>query len=531
MTTNTLSRSITVKELFLGSLQLICVVCGVLQFFIDNRYDNLIPTVMVVVTSSMMIQYMRISESMTTHPLSSLALIGFTVSSQFGALITQSLDGAPFTHLLRAPMLTFSVLGGVHLIAIGTHWVYRHFKPFDNASHAIANHVVTPLGGHTIPPLLTVWILGGIGFLATASGGGQFGDVGGKFFAGLAFLIWLPFLIPIYHRIQGADYSDIKKQIPLIFSYAALIVALALLKNFRALMFGGPVQLFFIYLVHLCRTPNKVTRTMLQTVVGVIVILGLSMSSLSDLMTAMEIARAKRDSAAAREVVEETYKTFIDKDKLMRYRQSKEMASVLDLYDENYLHNPMLARFTETKFHDNMLYFASRMDDSARDEILENLGIRVLAILPQNILDALDIKLKKEKYVFSMGDLYLSLDTGSNMGGFVTGSIWADCLVVAGSWFPFLVSLMLMLTFIMLDSLSRFGPGLYISPVATCTIWHIYLYGVGGESLSFKLTQLIRDIPQKILLYAICFFLVTAMLKLFGIGNKATPPQELLSRQ
>lgn len=531
MMTTTLSRSITVKDLFLGSMQFICVICGVMQFFIDNRYDNLIPTVLVVVTSSLMIQYLRVSESMSTHPLSSLALIGFTVSSQFGALITQSLDAAPFTYLLRAPFLTFSVLGAVHLVAIGTHWVYRHFKPFDNASQFIAIHVVTPLGGHTIPPTLTVWLLGGIGFFATASGGGQFGDVGGKFFAGLSFLIWLPFLIPIYHRIQGTNYSDINKQIPLIFLYAAIIVALALIKNFRALMFGGPIQLLIIYLVHLCRTPNLVTRRMLKSVIAAIVVFGLSMSSLSDLMTAMEIARAKRDSASARDVVEETYKTFVDKDKLTRYRQSKEMASVLDLYDENYLHNPMLARFTETKFHDNMLYFASRMDDSERDEILDNLGIRLLAILPQNLLDALDIKLQKEKYVFSMGDLYLSLDTGSDKGGFVTGSIWADCLVVAGSWFPFLVAFMLMLTFIMLDSLSRFGPGLYISPIATCTIWHIYLYGVGGESLSFKITQLVRDIPQKALLYAICLFLVTAMLKLFGIGDKANATQELLSRQ
>jgi hypothetical protein len=520
------TQTITVKALFLGSMQVILLICAVLQLCIDSHYENLLPTAMVVVTSSLMVQYLRVSAAMTTHPVSSLALIGLTVSSQFGALLTQTLDGEAFTHLLRAPVLTFSMLASVHLVAIGSHWVYRHFSPLNDTSRFIANKVVSPMGGHAIPPVLVVWILGLIGLGATASGNGNFGDVGGKFIAGLFFLVWMPFLIPIYTGIQGQRYADMKKQLPMIVLFAAVIVAIALIKNFRAMMFVGPFQLAMVYLMHTCMVPTPVTRKMLKSVVGLILVLALAVSSLSDLMMAMEIARAKRETAKPKEVLEETYKNFNDKDMLSRYRQTKEMASVLQLYDENYLHNPMLARFTETKFHDNMMYFADRMNDSERDEIIYNLGVRLVSILPQNVLDLLEIKLKKEKYVYSMGDLYLSLQTGGNLGSYVTGSIWADCYVVAGAWFPVLVSVLMTLIFMVLDALGRFGPGLYISPVVTCTVWHIYLYGMGGDSLSFKVTQLVRDLPQKVILYTLCLFLVTALLKLLGLRMAATSVQQ-----
>lgn len=180
MLTKQPSTSITVKKLFLGSLQAICIVCGLLQFYIDSSYDNLIPAVLATATTTLMLQYLRASDSMTTHPVSSLALLGFTVSSQFAAMVTQSLDGEPFTRMLRAPLLTFSILGSVHVLAIGTHWVYRHFKPFDGTSRFIAERVVSPIGGHTIPPVGVIWVMGLFGLVSMAMGVGQFGDVSGK---------------------------------------------------------------------------------------------------------------------------------------------------------------------------------------------------------------------------------------------------------------------------------------------------------------------------------------------------------------
>jgi hypothetical protein len=57
-------------------------------------------------------------------------------------------------------------------------------------------------------------------------------------------------------------------------------------------------------------------------------------------------------------------------------------------------------------------------------------------------------------------------------------------------------------------------------------VWHIYLYGMGGDSLSFKVTQLVRDLPQKVILYTLCLFLVTALLKLLGLRMAATSVQQ-----
>jgi hypothetical protein len=514
MVTNTRSGKLTVKELFFNSLQLLCLACGLAQVFISNAYDNVIPTMVAVATTSAMLQYLRCSDAMTTNPLSSLALLGLTVSSQLAALIAQTLDATPFTELLRAPLRTFCILGIVHLLAILTHWVYRTFKPLTNASTFISDRFTGPLKIHTIPSPEAIWILAALGFLASAFGGGDFGDVGGKFLAGFIFLLWMPFLIPIYHELNGDTYCNIKKQATLIAIYALLIITLALIKNFRAMMFIGPLQYLFIILVHRCRKPTPINRSFLKGTIILMMVSAFSLTFLSDLMMAMELSRAKRDKVAASEMIALTYDSFTDKEELTRYRAAKDLASVLQRYDENYLHNPMMARFSETKFHDNMLYFADRMNDEDRQEIIKIMSHRIIAIIPQNILDFFEINVKKDQYVFSMGDVYLDLDTGAGKGGYATGSIWADCYTVGGLWSPLLACTFMLVSFIVLDSLSRFDAGHYISPVAFCTVWHIYLYGVGGESLSFKATQIIRDIPQKVILYALALFIVNSILKL-----------------
>ena len=122
--------------------------------------------------------------------------------------------------------------------------------------------------------------------------------------------------------------------------------------------------------------------------------------------------------------------------------------------------------------------------------------------------------------MFSMGDVHLNLMTGSEMGSFVTGSLWADVYALTGPFMPFVSAVLMLLTFIMLDSLTRLDSGHFISPAALCATWPIFVYGMGGESLAFKASLLLRDIPQRALLYALALALVTATLGLFGLGRK-----------
>ncbi len=515
----------TYRALFLGSFQVLTVLSVIAQMWIAPDADNMTAVMWVALSSSLMFQYLWHSDAMTDHPLSSLALLGFCASSQFVALVSQSVAGVAFIQYLRAPELTFMVLGIVHGVAVLAHHVFRHFKPLSDASRFLATRVYQPLNVHRIPRPAALWLLSIMGLVAFTLGGGGMGDVGGKFIAAFAFLVWTPFLIPLYHDMFGKSYCNLRRQAPLITAFALLIVVIALAKNFRALMFVGPLQLAFIFLLYKSRYRQMVSRRFIQVLMVGAVVMAMAIPVFSDLMVAMQIARADRDTASATEMLKATAEIFMDKSKMELYKRAGLASSELELYDERYLSNPMLNRFSETKFHDNMLFLGQNFRDDDRDNLIRNQIDKTIAIVPQNILDALEIKLNKNEYTYSNGDFYLNQRFGTRLGGYATGSIWADLYVMAGAWFPLATFALLLLVYILLDAFTLFGPGVFMSPAALCSTWHFYLYGIGGESVVSKLNQVTRGSLQLTLLYALCAFGVWLLLSLVKVPAFVDPKE------
>lgn len=511
----TQQQGLTLKTLLLNGMQLVCLICWLAQLLIDSSHDNLIPVTLVVASTSLVLQYLRLSQAMATQPLTSFTLLGFTASSQFVALVVQTTELAPFIQYLRAPTLTFTILAITHCAVVLAHFVYRNFTPLSGASNFIARKILSPINIHRIPTPAAIWLLASIGIFSILFGGGGFGDVGGKFLAGFAFLLWIPYLIPIYIKIVGPNYCIPRQQYALLILYTGGIVALAMIKNARAMLFAAPIQLTFLYVIESCRVPEPLSR---RVVTGLVIsaITGLMiMPSLSDMVIAMEISRAKRATASPTEMIQETFETFVDKNRIQQYREASRGRFIYTPYDETYLSNPLLSRFTETKFHDNMIYFGSLFDQSERDLLIANQIGKIQAIVPQNFYDLLGIKFQKRDYEYSSGDYYIYLDHGTDLGGYATGSIWADMYVIFGVWFPVFVFALMTIVFILTDANSRFGPGYFICPIALCAMWPLYLYGIGGESISFKINQITRGTIQPAALYALVVFVVYALLHMF----------------
>ena len=507
------------RTMVLGLLQGLALLSFIAQYFIEPDTTNMLCVGLVVLTSSLVFQYLWHTEAMTDNPLSSLALLGFTASSQYAALLTQTFSGTEFIQYLRAPELTFTVLAGVHVSVLLAHFVFRNFTPLRNASGFIGTHIYGPLNVHRVPTAMALWMFAPLGVAAFTLGGGAMGDVGGKFIAAFTFMVWMPFLIPLFHEVVGPHYCDIKKQIPLIVGYGLAIIVIALVKNFRAMMFVGPLQLLFIFIVYKCRHRQPVSRNLLKGIVLMALVGALAMPSLSDLMVAMQMARANREKATPAEMLRDTVDTFLDKQRLEQYRNTGATAYILDTYDERYLANPMLNRLSETKFHDNMLFLAQNFREDDRDALIDHLVGGLVGILPQNVIDFLDIKRNKNQFIYSNGDFYVNQRYGTKLGGYITGSIWADIHVLCGIWLPLAVFALGTLVFVLMDALTRFGPGVFISPAALCVTWHYFLYGIGGESIVAKVNQLTRGTLQGVLLYALAIYTIHFLLQLFRLST------------
>jgi hypothetical protein len=503
------------RALLLGTLQVMAALCFVAQLVIDPRADNLECVGLAVASSSLLLQYLWRSEAMTTHPLSSLALLGFTASSQLIALISQTLDGTAFIQFLRAPQLTFTVLAVAHVTAVLAHFAYRNFQPLSGATAFLAENLLAPLNIHRVPTPWAVWMLGGVGMVGHLAGGGATGDVGGKFLEGLSFMVWLPFMLPLFRDLLGASYVNLKAHLPLLVGWALVIAGMALAKNHRATVVIGPIMLALVFVVYKCRGQQLVSRRMIKGLGLATVAMALVMPQISDFFLAMQIARDKRGSVSQYEMATESLEKFMDKDTLERTREASVNNLSVELFDETYVSNVAISRFTETKFHDNMLFFSDYLNEFDRRDLVQMQVDRVIALIPQNLLDALEIRLKKDTLAYSNGDFYVNRAIGAPLGSYVTGSMWADLYAVAGLWLPVAAAILFLFVFIALDCLTRFGPGYFISPIALCTAYQIYIYGLTGESVFNKFAFVTRGTIQPILLYALLLAVTAFVLRLF----------------
>lgn len=493
------------SDLFFGLLQAICLLCVVCQIRIDSRVDNLNSVTLVALSSSLVFQYLWRSKTPRDYPISSLAILGLCITTQFAALVAQTLAWTSFIELLRWPLVTFGVLAALQVLAVSTHWVHRHLAVTNAISQFIASNVLAPIGALSTPPVNTLWIMGAIGLMAMATAGGvATGDVGGKAFQALSFMAYMPFLILIYHRSNGEAYCDIKKQGPLLLAYVALLVLVALVRNSRQLMAIGPVQACLIFLIYSFQDPTPITRRTMTRLVTLTVAASMSIVVFSDLAIAMVINRDKIEILTPRELIEETLRTLTDRPRIEQYQKAALDAAKFKRYDETYLASPVIARFSETKFHDNNIFVATTTTGAERQQIWDLTEDMLLATLPQPALDALDINIQKNNLRFTFGDFnrYLTEGPDGTLGGYATGSIWGHVIALFGlDWAPVVVVLILLSSYVVLDGFSRQSHGFDIAPMVMCSTWIIFIYGLGGESLVSHIGFYTRDLPQRLVLY------------------------------
>jgi len=489
------------------ALNALAVLAAVAQVFIEPVADNLIAVATVLGAALLTLQYLERSRGFDDAPVSSLALLGLCVTTQWTSLVAQTFAGIALVEGLQQPIRTFALLSGVQALAVAVHWIYRRFAPLQTLRGALTHGVLEPLGAFQplAPP--AVWMLGLIGAASVALGGNaETGDAGLKFLQALSFFAWMPVMIPLLYARHGRSYCVLAAQTPFLIGYAVLLMGIGMALNVRQLMLIGPIQLLLVLAIYGLRDRRPASGRMLMLMVASAIGAGAFTYAARDVATAMVVVREQKESLGPMQILEETLAALGDPGKLELYRDKELAASRAEMYDENYLDNPLLARFSETKFHDNMLSMLLRLNESERESIAEVTWIKIVAVLPQPVLDRLELGIDKERYEFSIGDYYRSLiESDQFFGGYATGSMWVDLLAVFGVWSPIVTIGLLLVLYVLLDMLSihdRDG-GLLLSAVAVCTAWAIFLYGLGAESISAKVTWIVRGLPEKILLYCI----------------------------
>jgi hypothetical protein len=494
----------TVRNAIFNLLIALTVLAVSLQFFIDPSIENVASSCIVLASSLTMLFYLRGTPALELHPLSSIAIFGFCMSTQLGALLVQTTAGTSLTRSLYTPLYTFGTLAFYQAIAVSMHVVFRFFSVRRPTDRRFVRGVLEWAGIYRTPSCGTLWYMGCLGLPTILFW--KYEGVVGRIATGFNFLAWAPYLIPIYAREAGESYCNIKLNRFLLVIYSGAFLVLGLAINARGIMFAGIATVGMLYLLIAMRSDALVTGSALKRL-GVVALILLAISGpLSDLTTSMVIARQLRGKVSAVTMIRTTLRIWRQPAVIASYRASSGVAVRFSAYDEHYIANPVLARVVETKFYDTAFHFANTLTtDDAKDRLREMSLKFAWAGLPTPLLRALGVDVDKDDLDFSMGDYLAYLSRGLPLGGRKTGNLFAQGIALFGPLFPFLYAAICLALFGLMDLLTiRPAKGAArLSAVGMLEIWTFFMNGITFESLHEVLHLFIRNFAQKLLLYVL----------------------------
>lgn len=504
------------------------VVACFMQIPIDDSSDNIACAVMALLGSVIPLLYLRHSDGFETHPISTFAIFGFCATSVYGALLVQSMSLTSLTKDLRQPLETFFVLGSFQLVAIGSHMTYRTFsrsRQLKSSEFGI-RPILEKIGVYAVPTAAQLWMLGIMGLIAIFVSGNTDTNTSQsilkKIATGVSFLAWSPFIIPIFITQVGKTYCNVKFHLTSLAIFTVFIALLGISANARYMIVSGATTLMFIGLLMTMRskrlaTFNEISKTLITLLVLLVVLL-----PISQLATAMVVVRHSTNHAAGYKVLLSTIDVLQRPELIEAQRKKDKLASYIGPYDEIYIENPLLARFVLTKYHDNALFFESKLSARATDELADTTVNFFWTLLPDPILKYFEIPIVKKQYVYSMGDYLYHQATGGELGGFKIGSIFGQGIGLFGWFFSIVYFGMCIISFWTLDFLANTDKKgeTTISVVGILLIWRLYMYGINAESINNTIGFIFREIPQSVFIFLIFYQISRLTVFLFKFSKK-----------
>ena len=479
------------------------------QLAIDFSSLNIASACIVLASSLAVLLYIHWTSAIQLHPLSTLAVFGFCMTTQLGALVVQSTTWTSLSLNLRQPMATFGTLALFQFLALVAHSAYHAFSISANpARTSLIRLTLEKLGLYITPTADTLWVMGLFGFITFFFGTGSEGVVS-KVLQGVTFVAWAPFLIPIFWLQQGAGYCNVKRSMVYLSLYAGLVAMVGMAANSRGLMLSGFMTIAVFAMLNTMRSARQVRAAHIAVISLVTVVLGTMVIPVSDLATAMVLARQSRSYASGAQMVEQTLYYFQQPQQISAQRERDAFTGIQTRYDETYFANPLAARLIETKFHDNALHFASRLSAKDEEKMQDTTVDFLWSTFPEPLLKVLEINVDKKNLQFSMGDYLGHLSGAGDLGGFKTGSGFAQGFAIFGYFFPLMYLLACPFVFLAHDLLSyRSARGkVMVSALGMLGIWKLFQYGISAESLQALFMGIARGLPQNIVLFLVAFHL------------------------
>jgi hypothetical protein len=510
-----------------GALSSATVVAFCLQLAISPTIDNIVTAAIAAIVSIGTVFYLfGRPATFSNYPLSTLGLLGLTVSTELGALLYQSFTWTPLDLNLEAPVKTFFLVGILHAVIVFSHMTYTKLSVLRQMSEKLSKQVYARLWLFHSPSAAQLWLMGFLGvwatwYTATTVRNLEYGDFTAKFINGLMPFAYAPVLLPFLSLLGGGEKVRQSRAYLGIAGYFVLLIAISLASNSRSTFAVGFITVGLIFFLLFATGKIQVEQRIKTRLLLLIIPAFIVISSISDLALAMVIVRDQRSEVTGWELARLTWDTFWDPRALEAQRQTLRYL-LEEGYNEVYITNPIFARLVTIKFDDNMIYYGTFIGPDRAAELLRVSWEKIVTLLPSPVLSFLGIGLDKANLEFSMGDYiyYMASDSNFALGQYKVGSFTGHGIVALGAWFYPLMFLISPVVFIVLDGFAqRRKDGLYFAPIILISAYSVFTV-FNGDSAVNIVAYLLRGLPQAVLLYLSMMFVLNALIP----GARARQP-------
>lgn len=498
----------------------LAVLCQNIFFF---SAANSIGSVLVLFAWVLTYKLIMQPDNFQHYTLSSFVIFGFYFTQFCLPVIFTLLEGKPLIFNLDFPISVFIHSFLAFLVLLSSFMLYKNHI---NSVRNILSRFLKKIKIYQIPTSKQFWVIGIIGILSIVVERVVFGGFGEekadhvflKLFAGMEQFAYLPLLL-LFPAVfcDKENVKDFKSSRFLIISYTAVLITLGIMANSRGLFMRGVTTVGLIYFLGLILAKTDYTIFSPKKILLVSIGLWLLTGPLGDLGTAMVAVRGVRGDVPPKVLLEETLRTYQDKEALSKYRQLAK-ASEGD-WDERYFDNVFLTRFSNLKFSDASLQLAFHMPNPDK-QMQDIVFAKYLSILPQPFLNALNFNLDKPWYSkASFGDFLFMRKTGMGYGGFRVGNFMGVGMASFGWWYLGILFVGAIILYNFIDSfVLRTGIGSSrISIVGFLSLLFCFTYfgnSTESESVTTIFSYITRGWFQTVLLYVVLFLIARKVSKL-----------------
>jgi len=486
----------------------------VAQAMIDPSVINIYCSVICAIGGAVTILYFLRPGTIQRFPISSVAVLGFAVTTYALPLAAQTFSWRPLVYNLLVPRELFEATLAFQAVILAAHITYVNAPFLQAPSRWLARSVLRPIWVFRAPRPIEFWALGMLGLVATwvsrilFGDAVEFGNVAGKFLQALVPFIVAPFFIPLRrHFLDRPDMRDPPLTMPLLAGYFGLVILTAVFFNARAIF---AVCVFTVLLSVMMMTSMKrlqFSRRAKMMMLGAVVLAIPLTGVAQDLATAMQAARELRGKADSTEIAMETLRAFGDKERLEAIRKDsagQTAESGFSGFSETYLQSEFFQRLTYTKYTDLTMAASLRLTQFQKDQIRADAEDSILSILPTPLIKILGFSLDKSNRDFSTGDIYANLAFNQELGGYRTGSSITNTIDVLDVFWPLAVFVICIILFIEFDSYCLHVDGrVVISALSFILLYEIVARGLVYESFRSLIDNGTRAYIQAIFVYTV----------------------------